>query len=133
MDGMTMSAGPSRLRPPVQASVCAADSIERDSALMLNAVRYHGFGVLTFSVHCAQPPAIIVQMVAAGPSTSIDANVTAKPSDNVEYDVSTGSVIFTVCTAIDAATNDSSSSGCEKPPRENDTEASAPAPHMMAA
>ena len=100
---------------------------------MLNAVRYHGLGVFTLIVHCAHPPTIIVQTVAAGPSTRSDAKVMAKPSDSVEYDVPTGSVTLIVCTANDAATNDKSISGWEKPPRETEIAASTAPPHITAA
>jgi len=85
---------------------------------MLNAVRYHGLGVFTLIVHCAHPPTIIVQTVAA---------------DSVEYDVPTGSVTLIVCTANDAATNDKSISGWEKPPRETEIAASTAPPHITAA
>src|SRR6516164_7692953 len=84
MAGTTISAGPSRFVPPVSASTCADASIDRASADIPNSVRYHCGRRFVFRLLCAHAPITAVQMLGACPSTSSDANDTAKPMEIVE-------------------------------------------------
>src|SRR6516165_9442853 len=101
IDGITTSADAVSVLPPVQASTCAADSIDSDCALMVKAVRDQESGTFTLNVHWAHAPAMVTQTVAAGPRTSIEANDTAVPIEIDEDDSPIGSVIFIVWTALE--------------------------------
>src|SRR5712672_2198476 len=108
---MTRSAGAVRSDPPVTANVRAVACIDTTSAPMLNSVWYQGVGVFRLNVHCAHPPASIVHVVAAGPSTSSEKKLTAEPIESVDEDASPEIVSLIVFSNTDAAMNDSSSSG----------------------
>ena len=82
--------------PPVQASTRAPSSIESTRDDTLKRVRYHGLRTVTLNVHCAQPPAMVTQAAAPGPSTSSDPKFTANPGESEDTDRPTGSGILMV-------------------------------------
>ena len=110
-------------------SVALADSIDNVRADILNTVRYQGFRCFTFSVHWAHPPDAIAQTVTAGPNASSAPKQTPYPIDSVEMEVLNGRSVLSVCAALEASINVTTTSGWANAPAATDhTHATTPAP-----